>query len=347
VVTGWNSFLLLVTTGLNVPVVPEGPTPINVEFVAPAGCSSLDSFYRGVRARTDRVRLAGAGEQGVQIRVQVFRVGTTIRGELRIGDHQEESETRRVDGVSCNEVVEALSLTAALALDPSASLLSGRDARPHDEPSVIVPQSPENTHSVTPASSNASAPLQPLPMPYVGARSWLRGVDVSAQALVASYMTHGLMLGPQVGIRLLAPAGRGFQIVTGVQGFHVSNELAGSASSAVFGLTGAALTFCTISNPMSGRFEVGACAFARGAWLHASAVGLSNPKSVDRSWWALGGEAMGTLRMYGQWRFELSAGLAVPLLSRAFNTGVPAQEREVGSTPIVAVQAGLGLSYRF
>lgn len=346
-VTGWNSLLLLVTTGLNVPVVPEGPTPISVEFVAPAGCSSLDSFYRGVRARTDRVRLANAGEQGVQIRVQVFRVGTTIRGELRIGDHQEESETRRVDGVSCNEVVEALSLTAALALDPSASLLSGRDARPHDESALLRPRSPENTRSVTPASSNSSAPLQPLPMPYVGARSWLRGVDASAQALVASYMTHGLMLGPQVGIRLLAPAGRGFQIAAGVQGFHVSNELAGSASSAAFDLTGAALTLCTISDPISGRFELGACAFARGAWLNARAVGLSNPKSVGRSWWALGVESLSTFRIHGQWRFELSAGLAFPLLSRDFNTGAPTQEQEVGSTPIIAVQAGLGMSYRF
>jgi hypothetical protein len=184
-------------------------------------------------------------------------------------------------------------------------------------------------------------------VPYVSERAWVRGVEVSAQALVASYVTQGLMLGPQVGVRLLAPVGRGFQFAAGVQGFHVSNELAGSASSAVFGLTGAALTFCTIGDPISGWFELGACAFGRGAWLNASPVGLSNPKSVDRSWWAVGVESLSTFRMFGQWRFELSAGLALPLLSRHFNTGAPTQEREVGNTPIVAVQAGLGLSYRF
>jgi hypothetical protein len=343
VVTGWNVFLLQVTTGIGTPAVAQTPTPINVEFSAPAGCSSLDSFYRGVRARTDRVRLANPGEQGVQISVHVSRVGTNIRGELRIGDSQEESETRRVDGISCNEVVEALSLTAALALDPTASLLSGRDSRMLDEPlpakAPVVPAPSASIATVSPTSQ--------VPIPAVPERTFVRGVDVSAQALAASYMTHGLMLGPQVGVRLLMAAGRWAQISAGVQGFYVSNEMAGSAGSGIFSLAGMGLTLCPIHAPVSGWLELGACAFGRGGSLKASAPSVSHPNSARRSWWAFGTESFVGLRLYRAWRVELSAGLAVPLAIREFSTGTAAQAREVGKTPIVAAQAGVGFVFRF
>jgi hypothetical protein len=349
VVFGSNFLSVLLAVGISSPAAAVGPIAVNIEYTAPAACSSLDSFYRGVRARTDRVRLASSGETGVQIRVRVFRVGHTIRGELTIGEHQAEDETRRVDGVSCNEVVEALSLTAALAIDPSVSLLSKRDAADNDGLGGVTQTNIANTGSpaIAPGppslqgngassgpSSNSDAPL---------AQS--NHLDLSTQAVASSYVTHGLMLGPQVGLRLLVPVRPTTWVSAGVQVFHVSNDWFGTAVSGRFKITGVGLTLCPLQRAFGDWFEVGACASARGGLLKASGLGMSHPQSVERSWWTLGLDALATLRLYGPWSLEFSAGMAAPLVLREFTVGTPGQD--VGKTPVLAAQAGLGMAYRF
>lgn len=346
---GSNFLSVLVAVGISSPAAAVGPIPVNIEYTAPAACSSLDSFYRGVRARTDRVRLASSGETGVQIRVRVFRVGHTIRGELTIGEHQAEDETRRVDGVSCNEVVEALSLTAALAIDPSASLLSKRGAADNDVlgdgpqanvanariPAIKLGPSSRQSHDSRSSSSNGGdSPL-----------SQSNHFELSLQALASSYVTHGVMLGPQGGLRLLVPVRPTTRVAAGVEVFQVSNDWFGMADSSRFKITGVALTLCPLQSAFSDWLEIGACASARGGVLKASGLGVSRPQSVERSWWTLGLDALTTLQLYGPWRIELSAGIVAPLIIREFIAGTPGQD--VGKTPVMAVQAGFGVAYRF
>jgi hypothetical protein len=105
-------------------VAPEAqrPIPIRVEFEAPAGCSGSSQFYQGIRARTKRVALAGRGEAGLTLRVRLRQSASHVHGELQVIDEEGATDTREVDGATCAEVVEALSLTAALAVDPTAAL---------------------------------------------------------------------------------------------------------------------------------------------------------------------------------------------------------------------------------
>ena len=63
-----------------------------------------------------RARRAAPGEAALHLGVRLTRVGTKVRGELRMMDGPGDGDTRRVDGESCDAVVEVLSLTAALAL---------------------------------------------------------------------------------------------------------------------------------------------------------------------------------------------------------------------------------------
>lgn len=345
---GSNFLVVLVAVGISSPAAAVGPIPVNIEYTAPAACSSLDSFYRGVRVRTDRIRLATPGELGVQIRVRVSRVGQTIRGELTIGEHQAENETRRVDGISCNEVVEALSLTAALAIDPSASLLSGRSAA--DDNALGDVRTAGAANPETPAITRGPSHLQGKetsegPSTYASPLAQSNHFDLFAQAVASSFITHGVMLGPLVGLRLLVPVTPRVRVSVGAQGFYLSNDSFSTAHSSRFQLTGIGLTFCPLQSAFNDRLEFGACASARGGRLEASGLGMSQPQSVRRSWWVLGLDSLATLRMYGPWRFELTAGIAAPLIRREFMAGTPAQD--VGKTPIVAVQAGLGVAYRF
>lgn len=148
-------FLALVALAQTAPAVS---VPVRIEFEAPAGCSDADAFLAGVLARTRHVHQARPGESGVRLAIRLTRVGGRVRGELRLTDAGGASETRRVDGGSCAEVVQVLSLTAALAIDPTAALLP-----PPAPPPAAVRASP-STPSASPPSPSESAP-RPSPSP--------------------------------------------------------------------------------------------------------------------------------------------------------------------------------------
>jgi len=91
--------------------------PIRIVFDKRAVCSNSDEVYLAIQSRSDRVRRANEGERAFGIRVRLKRVGANVRGELSVIHEQGETNPRAVEGASCEVVVDALSLTAALALD--------------------------------------------------------------------------------------------------------------------------------------------------------------------------------------------------------------------------------------
>jgi hypothetical protein len=147
---------------------PAASVPVRVEFDAPAGCSDAEAFFAGVLARTRHVHRARPGETAVRLTVHVTRVGPRVRGELRVNEAGGEAETRRVDGATCTEVVQVLSLTAALAIDPTAGFLA--PAAPDKPPAAPSPvRAPPSAAAPPPgreAPANPAAPAAPpLPQP--------------------------------------------------------------------------------------------------------------------------------------------------------------------------------------
>ena len=64
---------------------------------------------RGPAARMSRARRAAPGDAAVRLGVRLTRVGNKVRGELRMMDGPGDGDTRRVEGESCDAVVEVLS----------------------------------------------------------------------------------------------------------------------------------------------------------------------------------------------------------------------------------------------
>lgn len=145
---------------------PSPPQPLHVQFTAPPGCSHVGAFYAGVMARTDRVRPARPGEPGPRFRVRLTRTGTKVHGEVSLSADRNGSSTRKVDGRSCKEVVEALSLTVALALDPRAGRAAPGGPAP---PPAASSTPPTSSTSVAPgaaaprAEATGSTPPPPEP----------------------------------------------------------------------------------------------------------------------------------------------------------------------------------------
>jgi len=163
---GLWALVALTQTGLAVSV------PVRVEFDAPTGCSDAEAFFAGVLSRTRHVHRARPGETAVRLTVRVTRAGGRVHGELRVNEAGGGAETRRVDGATCAEVVQVLSLTAALAIDPTANLLA--PAAPEKPPTAPVPVRALPSAAATPAPGRAApapaaapvaAPVSPPPPP--------------------------------------------------------------------------------------------------------------------------------------------------------------------------------------
>lgn len=148
-ITGpWPAAIVSVTVAVTLAVARPGPAaaadssiPLHVDFAAPAGCSSAAAFLAGVRARLNPARRAQPGEKGVLVRVRLNRTGARVHGALSVIDARGETDRREVDSGSCDEVVEVLSLTVALALDPGVAAApsgSPRAASPHTPPATAT-----------------------------------------------------------------------------------------------------------------------------------------------------------------------------------------------------------------
>jgi hypothetical protein len=104
------------------------PISVAVDFDAPEGCSDRAHFESGLRARFARIRLVPAGNAAWSLRVRVSPQGNGVYGELRLSDAKGEAELRAVEGADCTGVVEALSLTAALAIEQTVALVESTNA---------------------------------------------------------------------------------------------------------------------------------------------------------------------------------------------------------------------------
>jgi len=359
---------LLAAAGV-APTQSGGAIALRVEFDAPAGCASADAFYEGVLSRMSQARRASPGEDAVRLGVRLTRVGTKVRGQLRLMDAPGDADTRTVDGATCDEVVEVLSLTAALALawkppprpaaphppagTPRASSsgakagagtasASGATSPASSAPATAAPEvTPEVPEPPPPPAPPASDVLTIKPPPPVDPLERRYRVALGARGVAAGVMSPSVSFGGAVDLRLGKLDADGIGPSFGLSFMYVPNDFLRTADDALVRWTAVAATGCP--GWIAGRVgSVQPCAQVIGGWLEATGVGLSNPRSAGRSWWSLGALLRVAARLGWGFSLELDAGLSVPLFERRFITTTP--ERTVGGTPTIAPIVGLGIA---
>jgi hypothetical protein len=115
-------------------------------------CPDEGRFFQAVTARTDLVRRAAEGEPARAFVVSITRDASGIRGALSITGLDGSVSKREVTGESCNEVVSALALITALAIDPLAS------TAPESSVVAAAPSSSAAASDVAPATPPSDAP---------------------------------------------------------------------------------------------------------------------------------------------------------------------------------------------
>jgi hypothetical protein len=123
---------------------------IRIQFSAPDKCPDQDAFERALRRRTAKFQIATDRELARQFAVTITFAGSTPMGRLAVHGPGAEPSERTVSGKSCEEVVAALALMTALAIDPGHVPTATR-------PTAIVSSTPSSNEARTPSPVRATA----------------------------------------------------------------------------------------------------------------------------------------------------------------------------------------------
>lgn|GEM_PF-2216008 len=280
---------------------------LRVELTAPASCPPRPTLFERVRAHTPRVREAAGGESSRALRVVVTSEGDRFVADLHLVEEDEALE-RRVRGKTCEEVLAAVALITALAIDPLASTV------PTDAGGPV-----EDAASAPDASVARSIVVDADGGPPRSKRARVRGsIGVSLEA-------HGLgelVLGRSIWLEgaLAAGISPAVRLRLGqTQSFTEERDL----RRASFVLTTVAVDGCMTALRSKAELEgtsmleLRPCAGVAGGVLEgaSSAFGVHR---MPRPWVSLGAMLQGRLRIFGPLALEAALGLSFPLVRDNF-----------------------------
>jgi hypothetical protein len=123
------------------------PREVALRYVAPGTCPSRGDLEQRIEALAPRAVFADGSGEAQRFEVRIDRRGRTFVGALRAGV---DGSTRTVAGETCEDVVGALALVAAIAIDPTA---------------IAAPPAPDPVPVSAPLSPPVPAPPTPDPLP--------------------------------------------------------------------------------------------------------------------------------------------------------------------------------------
>lgn len=146
------------------------PLPLRVEHEAPASCPGAAVLVEEILWRTSLARVAAPSEAALLIRARITRRRGLYQGLLDI-EKERDPIHREIEGTSCDDVVSALGLVIALAIDPRAA--TGRKPKTAPAPPLKDPRSSTDPHSspdppppaATPPEASPAAPTPPPAAP--------------------------------------------------------------------------------------------------------------------------------------------------------------------------------------
>lgn len=328
--------LLAMVAGIPASPAATEVKPVRVEIEAPAGCGNADDFFVSLRARTNRVRPARGDEPCTTLQVRLHEIRYHVSGELRVVDDRGLTDTRRVRGPNCVDVLQALSLAAAVALDPSVLLLPSdtvpapaKTAAP-PPPASLLPDAP---FAEPPKASEAPTPPPTPPDPHF---------QLGAAAASAYLLSSGASSGLAIFGRWTKAGSGAFQPTVGMAVTYLRNDILTSPGVARATLTGIAMTVC-VAGWRGNVITVKPCVLGMVGGLSVSGQHVVRTSTVDLLWLGAGPAVRAAVRLAGGFSLDLEAGASVPFIRRELYTTLPSHV--VDKTAVISPVFGLGVSY--
>jgi hypothetical protein len=275
--------------------------PIRLEYDAAEGCPHRDTFVAGLRARTNHFELTLAAPQATTYRV-TLRSGEESTGRVESREPSGAPIVQQLHGATCREVVDALALVVALAIDARVADASAPMPAPAPPPPL--------------APSAASAPLEVRSDRPVGPTSRASRWAISTTVGIG---VTGPFVGPEAFLEAALVPASGDRRISLLLDARLGASLTWSrvvtsfGDAAQFTRASALLDLCPLRFA-SGRFVSSAC--ARGA---AGALTASGG-SLQRTRPALAGGALVVAHwsLWGPVFVQLEGGVVVPFLQDRF-----------------------------
>jgi hypothetical protein len=327
-----------------------GPSAVvlALDYVAPGNCPSAKDFQARVGARTGHARFADEPAATVAVHVKVRATGSTYAGHLFMVGHLGTMSTRDVEDVLCTDVVDALALVTALAVDSSAALPPPPVAA---APTPASPEPPDAPPPPTPSAPPPPAPVvaspPPSPAPPVDPRPAIRrvwhldlGLDGKLLGAIApDTMPGGGLYGEldSTGRRWLDPSVR-------LSLFSAANRVFESPQ-ARFTLLAARSDGCPV-RVGSERLSVRPCAAVDVGDLLAKGLGAGVSKTSANPWVTVGPLVRGRWSPGGgRFFIDVDAAALFPVTRPNFVFAQPTTQ--FYRVPVVLPTASLGAGVRF
>ena len=342
------SLLAVAASGLAAPDLAKEAKPVQVEFDAPTGCSGADAFFRSLSSRTDMVRQADGSEPHTTLQVRLTRTRGRVLGELRVVDDRGGTDTRKMQGATCDDVVQALSLTAALAMDPSA-LLSAPATAP-------VPEATGLSGTETSAARLAANPLATRnrseadlrkavdDVSASNAATYVPRFEVGASTLGTTLLTSRANPGIAVSSRWTLDGQGVLRTTLGLAIAYLRNDAMQSPGPVQVSLTEGVATACPLRLSAS-ILTFQPCALMAAGWFTASGRQGMHNYHVGHLWLSAGGSLRMAAALGHGLSLDLEGGVVAPFFKRRYYSTTP--DQVVGETPSISPIISLGLSYGF
>jgi hypothetical protein len=248
------------------------------------------------------------GSEGdLHLAMEVVAERSGYRGVLTVRRAGREPERRAMTGERCGEVVEALALTAALSIDPEATLTLGAPSEESNEAEAAPPRSGDAQD----AEEDSSAAVESRPSGDADV-AWFLGPALAVERV----MDHALHGGGRVVLVASAPGGSVFPLEARVS-FDALMELSPAPEpSVVTRLVAVRPAYCPLRTTGVARLSL--CAFARVGALTAEGRGWEAPERTTRFFAGAGAEAWLRVPVARSFELWLSPAWGVPLTERRF-----------------------------
>lgn len=312
--------------------------PVRFDYNAPPGCPDAESFRNRVSARTERARVAVPGELARTFAIEVRTDGAGATARLSFTDSRGAPVVRAVRGETCDEVVSAIALVTALAIEAGTT-----------EESSTPPAAPVAPSTAAPKPADPRAEMggrRALRAPEPDVLAWLVGVETGVTTWLGPSPSLGIgafgELGKYAGAtgRLTLLGATSHALVPHPDDPSVSRR-------ADFTALVARVEGCPLTAALGSGFRALPClALGLGAL-----EGAGDPDTLDHpeSEWIFWADLVPALRL--DWTladslvFVLKGELGIPLRRRQFKLYDP--EQTAYSVPELGAGVSFGMAWRF
>jgi hypothetical protein len=341
----WAAGLALGLTVSSSAWAADDAEPIRVELHAQPACANGAEFLRAVIARTARVRSAADGEAARTFHVSIVPTGDKLSGDFSIseaGSEARASDKRSIVGESCREVFDALTLFAALAVDPQALTTTTAEPIPADRSEPAQPQ-PSAATAPTPLAAPRAAPTTPERKPFqagVGCDIGAVSVDTGSSLLLIEPFAEARLAHREARLALAPTVRLGFS--------SLSSQTASTVDGpAKLRWTTLRLDGCPAQLQLVGSLVARPCLALGGGALKASGETIAHPESHTLGWWTLGALFRLEWSASRLLSFEASAALDGPVRRDTFYFDPESPETRVYRAPSLLGRGELGIGLHF